>query len=331
MTLTKKPAAWLFAVTAILVYSVVYFETHTPQAISHAALMSAAALFDLSVTMSIACYVFLARNGCCSWRVVMAVGLCGLRAGGFLLPEVDQQYVPSLRWVSVLLELLVVATLVRRFRRVQLNDDDVLARIRGAVSAIFPYKRLAGLIAAEAAILYYALFSWRVKPETNRNAQAFSYGEASGYNSLGTLLALLILCEGVPLHFLLSHYNAVIAWIWTGLDIYGLLWAVAMIRASKLRVILVDEQWVKVRAGIIWEAEIPRKHILSCQRVSSAETLAKTPDYLKMVMLNDPQYILQLSQPVVAVGFYGQRRMFTQMGIAIDQGEAFVSALGLNS
>ena len=230
----------------------------------------------------------------------------------------------------MLLELLVVATLVRRFRQIQSNGD-VLARIRSTASAVLPYERLAELVAAEAAILYYALFSWRAKPERSRNAQAFSCGEASGYSLLGTLLALLILCEGVPLHFLLLHYNAVTAWIWTGLDAYGLLWAVAMIRASKLRVTLVDEQWVKVRVGIAWEAEIPRKHILSCRRVSSAETLTKTPDYLRVVVLNDPQYILQLSQPVVAVGLYGQRRTFTQIGIAIDQSEAFVSALGLNS
>ncbi|MBV9226518.1 MAG: hypothetical protein JOY85_20990 [Acidobacteriaceae bacterium] len=182
--------------------------TRTPQAISHAALISTAALFDLSVTLSVACYVLLARNGYCSWRAVMAVGLCGLRAGGFLLPEVDQQYVPSLRWISVLLELLVVATLVRRFRQIQSNGD-VLARIRSAASAVLPYERLAELVAAEAAILYYALFSWRAKPERSRNAQAFSCGEASGYSLLGTLLALLILCEGVPLHFLLLHYNAV--------------------------------------------------------------------------------------------------------------------------
>lgn len=260
----------------------------------------------------------------------MAVGLCGLRAGGFLLPEVDQQYVPSLRWVSVLLELLVVATLVRRFRRVR-SDGDVLARIRGAASAVFPYERLADLVAAEAAVLYYAFFSWRAKPETNRNAQAFSCGEASGYSLLGTLLVLLILCEGVPLHFLLLHYNAVAAWVWTGLDAYGLLWAVALIRASKLRMILVDEQWVRIRVGIAWETEIPRKYILSCRRMSSAETLTKTPDYLRVVVLNDPQYILQLSQPVVAVGLYGQRRTFTQIGVAIDRGEAFISALSLNS
>ncbi|MBV9940270.1 MAG: hypothetical protein JO150_17315 [Acidobacteriaceae bacterium] len=57
--LTRRPAAWLFALTAALVYLVVYFVTRTPQAISHAALISTAALFDLSVTLSIACYVLL--------------------------------------------------------------------------------------------------------------------------------------------------------------------------------------------------------------------------------------------------------------------------------
>ena len=106
------------------------------------------------------CYILLARNGYCSWRAVMAVGLGGLRFAGFLLPEVDQQYLPSLKWISVLLELMFVATVVRRLRPAS-SGDDALARIRSAVSAIIPYERFARLIAAEVAVLYYALFSWR--------------------------------------------------------------------------------------------------------------------------------------------------------------------------
>ena len=296
---------------------------------SHTALVSAAALFDLSITSSLACYILLARNGYCSWRVVTAVSLVGLRAAGFLLPELDRPYLPSLQWVSIPLELAFVAAVIRRLRRVSPNGD-VLARIRNAVPALVPYRRLAGLITAEIAVLYYALFSWRAKPEIERNAQAFSCAEASGYRLFGTLLILLIACESVPLHFVLWHYNAMAAWIWTGMDAYGLLWAVALIRSLHLRMILVDEQSVKIRVGIIWEAEIPKENILSCRRVSSGTDAAKTPGYLKAVVLNDPQYILHLRQPAVAVGLGGQHRTFTQIGIAVDQGGAFVPALGLD-
>ena len=133
------------------------------------------------------------------------------------------------------------------------------------------------------------------------------------------------------MHFVLWLHNAMAAWIWTGLDAYGLLWAVALIRSVHLRMILVDEQFVKIRVGIIWEAEIPKKNILSCQRVSSGTAFMKTPEYLKAVILNDPQYILELRQPATAMGLYGQHRTFAQIGIAVDQGQAFVSAIELET
>jgi hypothetical protein len=329
MTLAKRSSWWLFLATAALIYSIIYFVVRTPQGMSHTALISAAALFDLSVTSSFACYMLLVRTGYCSWRTVAVVGLGGLRAAGLLLPEADQQYLPSLQWVSVPLELVFVAAIIRRFRRVP-SDDDVLARIRSAASAIIPDKRLARLVAAEIIVLYYALFSWRAKPERSRDAQAFSCAETSGYRLFGTLLLLLIICEGVPLHFLLWRYNTVAAWICTGLDVYGLLWAVALIRSVQLRMILVDNQSIKIRIGMLWEAEIPRENIMSCQRLPFGTVLAKTPDYLKAVVLNDPQYILHLKQPAIAVGLYGRHRTFTQIGLAVDQAQTFLSALGLD-
>ncbi|MGC2658583.1 MAG: hypothetical protein WA324_11555 [Bryobacteraceae bacterium] len=55
--------------------------------------------------------------------------------------------------------------------------------------------------------------------------------------------------------------------------------------------------------------------------------LSKTPGYLKAVVLNDPQYIIELSRPAVAAGLYGNRRVFTTIGIAVDQEQAFGAAL----
>ncbi len=326
MTLAKRPAMWLFAASLTSIYSVIYFISRTPQAISHAGMFSAAALFDLTVTASAAFYFLLVRSGYFSRLTLLAISLSGLRAAAFLLPNVDQQYLPDLKWVGAPLELVLIAAIVRRLRRVP-SGSDTLAQIRHATAAIIPYKGLAHIVAAEVAVFYYALFSWRAKPETSRDSQTFSCAEASGYSFLGTMLILLILCEGAPLHFLLLHYSAAAAWIVTGLDAYGILWAVATIRAVRLRAILVDEHWVRLRIGVVWEADIPRQDIVSCRRAIYTTAPSKKPGYLKAVVLNDPQYIIELSRPTLVVGFYGQRRTVTQIGVAVDQAEAFAAAL----
>lgn len=325
MTLTQRSAWWLFAGSATIIYLAIYLITRTPQGLSHASLVGAAATFDLAITTSAVFYFLLARKGYSSRLTTFTIALCGFRATQILLPDAYQFHLLPSWWISVPLEFAIGAAIIRRFRRIQ-TDTDPLARIRNAASAVIPYRRLAEIAAAEIAVFYYAIFSWRSKPESVRNAQVFSCAEASGYSLLGTLLVLLILCEGVPLHFILSHYNPVAAWIFTGADIYGLLWAVAMIRAARLRTILVDDCWVKIRIGMIWEAAIPRQDIVSCRRITSPASFLKADHYLKAVVLNEPQYVLELSRPAVAVGFYGQRRVFTKIGIAVDQKEAFAAA-----
>ncbi len=145
-----------------------------------------------------------------------------------------------LRWMSVPLELLILAKILCRLRN-RAGGEDPLTRIRASCRAIIPYQKLSNLLAVEVAVLYYALFSWRSKPERKNNSVAFSYAEASGYSTLGLLLLLGIVCEGVPLHLVIARFSHSAAWIWTALDAYGILWALAILRVTKLRTILVND------------------------------------------------------------------------------------------
>ena len=125
MTLAKKQAGGLFFITAAIIYLAIYLVTRTPRAILHPALLSGAATFDLTVTVSLAFYFLLIRGRSGSWFTLIAVALVGLRSAAILLPAVDQPDLSFSKWMGVPLEVLLIVVIVRRIR---LTSGDAVDR-----------------------------------------------------------------------------------------------------------------------------------------------------------------------------------------------------------
>jgi hypothetical protein len=327
-TLLPTKSVWAkFLLAGLAIYSLIYFLGRTTRATLHAQVFTYAALFDLTVSVGAAFYILVLRNELGSWLTLVAVAMTGLRAAPWLFPAVERQYLPATKWIAVPFELLLVVILVRRYRSLP-DQEDALSRLRIAAS-VLPNQTVARLLAAEASVLYYALFSWRAKPDQGRTGlRAFSCAQTSGYSFLGTILCVLILAEAAPIHLLLAHYSRIAAWFFTAADAYALVWAVALIRSVKLRPILLDLDTLKIRAGMVWDVAIPRDLIVSCSRPpASVVSEKKTPGYLRAVVLDAPRYVIELRQPVLATGIYGQRRVVSRIGISVDNPEAFLAAM----
>jgi hypothetical protein len=308
-TLRKSNAASLFGAAALSIYTAIFLITRT----HHAGIVNVAAAFDLTITTSAVFYFLLVRRGHASWLTLATVALAGLRASMFLLPDV-----PQMKWLAAPIELLLIASIVRRVRRGRgIDGGDALTRIRTATRAVVPNTRIAQILAAEIAVVYYALFSWRARPEPG-----FSSAQTSGYSLFGTLLIFGMVFEGIPLHLIVMRYSAAVAWTLTALDLYGLLWATAILRANTLRATQLDAEYLRVRIGLIWEINIPRKDIMLIRRFESADK----PN-LKAVFLHTPQFLIELTNPTEAVGLYGNRRNVSTFGVSFDRAEEFAAAL----
>src|ERR1039457_1802473 len=326
MALAKRQAISWFVMCAAGIGTVVFFIGRTPAAAARPAMMGAAGLLDLVLTVPLVYWFLVVRPGHSSWATLAVVSVMGARASAWLLPLSGQRYLPPVVWLGIPLELWVVAQIVRRIRGLD-RKGDALSRIRAAARGIIPYERLARIVAAEIAVLYYALFSWRAQPDERRGWRAFSCAQASGWKDFATLVALAAVCEAVPVHLLVYRWSHVAAWICTGLDLYGLLWLVALVRAARLRPILVDGERVLLRVGLLWEIEIPRERIAACRRVAGLGPKRREAGYLRTVVMTEPQWVIELTGPAVAAGLYGQRRTVTRIGIAVDDPGEFGAAL----
>ncbi len=322
MTLSGKQTAWLFAALAATVYTVVFFMSRTALAMTHPGRIGLAAFCDLTITVPFLYYLLMVRSGRSSWMAAMAMLFAGARAATVLLPAAQQSYLPGVRWLGVPFELWVVTAVVRRVRRMD-SGDDAIARIHAAVRAVLRNEWLAEFVAAEIEVFYYALFAWRAKPQTRAGYRAFTCGEASGYLTLSIFVAVVLVFEGVPMHLLLHRWSGVTAWVGTGLDLYALLWVVALVRSLRLRPMLVGERSVVLQIGIVWRTEIPRDNIKACRRIVGEAPRRKEPGYLSLVVMNEPRWLIELHEPAAAHGLYGRRRMVTRIGVAVDDAEGF--------
>ncbi|HLJ49337.1 MAG TPA: hypothetical protein VKU01_25160 [Bryobacteraceae bacterium] len=327
MTLAKKQAYWLFVLLALCTYTAVFSIARSPRALVHPAAIGWGGLADLLITVPALFYFLVVRAGFSSWMTLVLVFFAGARAAGFILTAPEQAYLPALRWLGVPLELWIIASIVRRFRRMDRSGDSV-TRIRAASQALFRYEWLSRLFASELEVLYYALFSGRARPDTRDGYRAFSYGEASGFGMFILIIGAGIFFESVPVHLILHRWSAVAAWIMTALDVYGLIWLVAIGRALRLRPILVGEDRVLIRVGLIWEVEFRRDQVAHCHRVAGPPPNRREPGYLSAVVLNEPQWLIELKEPVTAHGLLGRRREVTRIGLAVDESPGFGQAFG---
>jgi hypothetical protein len=327
MASARRQTIWMFLALAATVYVAVFFISRSAAAALHPGPIGIGAACDLMVTVPVLYYLLLVRYGYSSGTAMIAVALTGARAAGFLLPAAEQSWLPSLRWLGVPLELFVIASVVRRLRRLD-STIDAATRIRHAAGTLVRNERVADMIAAEIEVFYYALFSWRAKPQSRSGYQAFTCGEASGFSMVSTLLAAVIVFEGIPMHFLLQHWNHTAAYIYTAFDVYAMLWVVALGRSLHLRPVLIGKQSILLQAGLVWQIEFTRKDIKAINRLAGEAPSRKQHSYLSMVALNDPQWLIELNEPVTARGPYGLRRTVTKIGIAVDDPESFRTARG---
>lgn len=164
----------------------------------------------------------------------------------------------------------------------------------------------------------------RYKPLDPAHA-TFSYHRKSLYPLLWGAFLFGSVLEMVVLHLLLQQWNETVAWVLTGLSIYGILWIVGDLNAARLHPIVLDGDTLHLRVGLRWRATIALEDITSISRPAMRDS--KKPGYLGFTLAGEPQMVLELARPVTAHGFFGLTREVSRVGLFVDDQAAFRAAL----
>ena len=238
----------------------------------------------------------------------------------------------SLPYLGILAELAVIVAIVFGARRARRElaaagvELDVPERIRAVLTRSRIPGRFAGIVATEFSILYYALAAWRRAPFAPTRARAFSYHRRNRLLAILYTVLATALIELTALEFLLRARHHVAANVFLVVDVLAVLWILGFARAVQLRPILVTEDSLLVRGGVQWSLDVPRSAIetLVVGHVKAPDK--RTPGYVRITM-GQPNVLVTLTDPLIAMGAYGMTRTVTRVGFTVDDPNTFSLAL----
>jgi len=280
--------------------------------------------FDLLVTVPAAFWLMVARPRKLPWYTLVPCVIVSGWVGTLVLPPEHRQFLHAARYLVAPAELWLVGYgAVRAWRLLRGGahpSRDVPDAIRAGLGEIVRHRGLADAVAAEVALLWYALLSWGARPRTAPGEAAFTQHRGSGLGGMVGALSFACAVEAVGVHLLVAEWNAAVAWVLTGFSIYGMIWLVGLGRSVALRPTIVGRDALRVRIGALYEAVVPFEAIESVTQLRGAPANRRAPGYLHAALFAAPRLMIELKEPVEARGLYGNRRRgITRIGLLVDE------------
>jgi hypothetical protein len=328
MLAQRRTALLMLAGCFAAVYGMVAWLVAT-RTILRAPAIGVGATIDLTITLAGATWWLGSRRGHLPRRAPAVVIAIGLLATRLLLPEGARAAGTILRigWGGV--ELAVIALLVARSRQIAARRRAL--RLAGVADADALEQALAPavgewtarLLAGELDALGHAFGGWwRATPR--EDDRTFTVHRRSHYSVIVAVLLFAMAGETVGLHVILAHWSRVAAWIATLLSVWGALWIVGDMHATRLRPLRLAQGGLVIELGIRWRAFVPYDAIRS---VAPAASPRRGPLTLRATVVGAADVHMQLRRPLEARGLLGRTKQFDEILLSADRPEAFTEAL----
>lgn len=243
--------------------------------------------------------------------VVLAGAAAPVREEYFALPEV-------LIAATVTLALFVALSSVRitvAFR----ETGSIVARLE----RVFP-KLLVRHLITEFKVIALGLLRWGVPADVPSGAQSFSY-----HTYLSPMIATFVILQLIELsvvHLLLMLWNPTVAWLLLALSAWGVIWTIALLKSFRINPVLLSQDSVRVRSGMIYDFKISRDCIATSRFGFTSEEL-KNKQVLNLALMSSPNVSLRLTKSMTIGTFFGGTREISGVALRLDDSSKFLSEL----
>jgi len=329
LTLTKSKVFLL----PILIFLTCILITFTQKFLLHSNTFATAITLDLTITAPFAYYLAI-RKSQISRSTVLRVFIAGVFLAGILLPNNSHSLLKVIKtWISPIIEISVIILLVKRFysttKRLKATNapaPDFLIHCRVMMTSICGSEKIGSVLASEFAVFYY-IFVNNKKP-VPRNSIVFTYHKENGILLIIPVFISLFIIETIGLHTLFLQWNRTAAWILTGLSLYSCLQLFAHMRAIKARPILLLENSIHLRNGLLGgDALIDIKNIHKVEIIKKSSQAANAVKLSLFKALENQNIQLQLIHPIKVNKAFGITRKTNIILFKVDDAKEFKSRL----
>ncbi|MFZ6000334.1 MAG: hypothetical protein ACOYW3_07470, partial [Bacteroidota bacterium] len=256
--------------------------------------------------------------------------VAGLLIGSVIVPAEHQQPLKFFKmWIFPLIEVAVVVWIVvhvraalQKHRHTAGEVNDFFNVLKAVCTSIFPGP-LAVFMASEIAVVYYGFFLW--KPRVSPHKEFTYHRSTSTPVLLGTLI-FLVFVETAIFHLLLMRWSVLWAWVLTGLSLYTGIQLLGFIKSIVLRPIIVANNQLHLRYGILREVVINRHEIASVELIHH-EPAERETTLSPFARFEGCNVLLRLKEERILHGVYGFNRKFTALTFFVDDKERFLEQL----
>ena len=249
----------------------------------------------------------------------------------------SRSYLSDLFWLVIALEACMVTYIIFSVINsiVGFNDKSrevFNINIRKVLEQKLGKSFLVEFVITELNVFYYSLLVWIEKSRTvDHNGKAITYHRTSEMKTFIIVFAILITGEGVLFHYLLQKWNEVIAWVFTILNVYGILYLVGFYNSAKYLPHLITQEKLIIRLGFQSSITLDIANIEQINRAKEIELGMKIPKstYYSLLKLDTPHYELTLKEPVEMKGSYGIKKKVDKVVFRADDREAILEEINL--
>ncbi|BCB04130.1 hypothetical protein [Bacillus sp. KH172YL63] len=219
----------------------------------------------------------------------------------------------------------------------------------GAVILFVKYRRgdmehnpFVTILKKEGLVFFHALFRWKVKPERSPEVRSYSYHKGSNYFWLFIALLHEQIIEGIVFHIYLKEVDPLRAQILVVLHVYTVLYMLGdynLVRNSPIRIlkhkVIMDIglrrslRFYIEDIALIQAARTQYKESGAIIHEKNVFHVAMLPRVFTRVfgMMDELKYEIVFKEPVIARGYFGQRKIVEKALIYMEDAELLVGDL----
>lgn len=311
----------------VLLIGVIIFVTRSAMFNISPGALSIGITIDLLFTVPVIHYLLL-KNAAMPKSTVLPFFVIGIVVATIILPEENQQPLQFAKtWILPVVEVFVIALIaykgraaIKDYNQNIIFTHDFYTALKNVCFKLLP-KVAAILLASEIAVFYYGFIRWRkLIPDKNE----FTYHKNSGSIGLLTTIIFLVIAETFIIHLLLARWNVLAAWTFTALSIYTAIQLFGFLKSITMRPIVITEDKLFLRYGILRETIVNIDDILSVDITSkSIEFDKETRSLSPFGDFEGHNVIIKLKKENILNGLYGINRKFRTLAMHVDNKEEF--------
>jgi hypothetical protein len=342
-TMVKNPRIllYVFLASLILLSNYTLYRTSMFGPIPEGAVIGS--LLDLLIILPLLTYFMIIRKRY-SLKYLGIVIFAGFAAAYYIVPQQhlsEYAFLPYLLMVSegafLLLELYIaytvitrLPTLLKEYKSLSRQNSFFLFNVKNAVEKHLPGNKTAMIFTQEFCLFHYALFSWKKKFHIN-SGQAFTYHKKTSVNAVYIMLIHAIAIESIGLHYFLHNWNAIVSYILLFLNVYGILFFIAEIQATRLTPYLLTDNHLLLQTGFSKSMYLPLsqikefKYYVGPEKFSRKEMAELYDARVADFIVEKPTFEILLHEPQELQMMYSLKRKVNRIVLNVDEPAAFYS------